>query len=180
MDGIAHLAAHMGWLSTSWSPWVVLAVAMLLGLMVASIVVKIIWVLVGIAGITAGFFLGLFTFGLIAATTGHAANWEMIALGITFAIIGGILSFKWGKQIVVLSTSFLGSYLFMRGWTLIFDGYPSEAELWSNIHHGQHIGITTTFWIFVGVWLVTFIISSTVQFKVMEEHDDLKEHYSKV
>ena len=68
----------------------------------------------------------------------------------------------------------------MRGWTLIFDGYPSEAELWSNISHGQELGITTNFWIFVAIWLVTFIISVAVQFKVMDEHDDLKEHYSKV
>ena len=180
MDGIALLAGYMGWLSTSWSPYVILAVAIMIGLCVAGIVVKAIWILVGIAGITAGFFFGLFIFGLMAASTNHAEHWELIALGIVFAIVGGILSFKWGRQIVVISTSFFGSYLFMRGWTFIFTGYPSESELWSNIKHGQNLGIDSTFWIFVAVWLVSFIISATVQFKVMEEHDDLKEHYSKV
>ena len=133
MDGVAHFAGWMGWLSTTWSPYVVLAVALILGIIAGGIVAKFIWIAVGLSGIIAGGFFGFFIFYLMAATTNHAENWELIALGITFALLGGFLAFKWGKHIVVLGTSFIGSYLFMRGWTLIFDGYPSEAEIWSNI-----------------------------------------------
>ena len=120
MELIVHFAAHMGWLAASWTPWVVLLVAILIGAPIGLIVTRAIWFAVGIVGIVAGCCLGLFLFGIMAASTGHASNWEMV----TFAIIGGIvcgaLSFKWGKEIVILSTSFIGSYMFMRGWTFIF------------------------------------------------------------
>jgi len=180
MDLIVVFAAHMGWLATSWSPWVVLVVAILIGMIVGGIIAKAVWFAVGLVGIVAGCCLGLFLFGIMAASTNHAENWEMIVFAVLGSIIIGILAFKWGKEIVILCTSFIGSYMFMRGWTFIFEGYPSEGEIWSDIQEGHELEITATFWIFFAVWLVSFVISTVIQFKIMDDHDDLKGHYARV
>ena len=180
MDACAHFAGWMGWLTTSWSPYVVLAVAIFLGLLVGNIVARTIWFAVGLLGIVAGFSLGTIIFAIIAATTGYANNWELVGLCTVTAIIGGVVTFKWGKEIVILGTSLVGSYIFMRGWTFIYDGYPHESEIWSNIEHNEELGLSNHFWTFMVIWLVSFVVSATVQFKAMDEHDDLKEHYAKV
>lgn len=180
MQGIAVLAGQLGWLSTSWSPWVVLAVALILGICVGGIVQKKIWFAVGLMGVVAGVFLGLFLFSIMAATTNHAENWEMITFAVVLGIVGGFTHFKWGQQLVVIGTSFIGSYLFMRGLTFIFEGYPAETEIWSDIREGHELEITSNFWIFIGVWVAGFVISMIVQFKAMEDHDELKNHYARV
>ena len=176
---ISVLSAEMGWMEKSWSPWVVLVIAVILGIAAAMIVHKTIWIAVGLAGIVAGFFLGMFLFSLMAASTNHAKHWEMIVFGVALAIVGGVLAFKWGKEMLVISTAFIGSYIFMRGWTFIFDGYPSEGEMWSDMTEGQEFEITSNFWIFVVVWLVTFIVGLIIQWKALENDKRVDEHYQK-
>ena len=180
MDAVAHFAGWMGWLTTSWSPYVVLGVAIFLGLLIGNIVARTVWFAVGLLGIVAGLALGTIIFAIVAASTGHANNWGLLLICAVCGVAGGFVTFKWGREIVVLGTSLVGSYIFMRGWTFIYDGYPHESEIWTNIKHNEDPGFTNMFWAFMAVWFVAFVVSSTVQFKTMEEHDDLKEHYSKV
>ena len=72
MNAIAVLAAHAGWLETSWSPWLVLFIATILGIMIGGIVKAKIWFAVGLMGAVAGFFMGLLLFGIFAAATTKA------------------------------------------------------------------------------------------------------------
>ena len=97
MSGIAHLAAHFGWLATSWSPWVILVAATILGFIAGGIVKRHVWFAVGLMGSVGGFFMGLLLFGLIAATTDFAENWAMIVFACVLAVVGGFLFFKWGQ-----------------------------------------------------------------------------------
>ena len=179
-DAVAHFAGWMEWYTTSWSPYVVAAVAIFLGFLVGNIVARKIWFAVGLLGIVAGLSLGTMIFAIIAATTGYATNWELLLLCIACSFVGGFVTFKWGREVVILATSLVGSYIFMRGWTFIYDGYPHETEIWSNMKHNEDLGLTNAFWGFMAVWLISFVVSATVQFKAMDEHEDLKEHYTKV
>ena len=111
-------------------------------MILGGIIRRYIWIAVGIMGTVAGFFFGIFIHSIIVAATSHEHAWEMVALAIFFAILGGVLSFKWGKEIVILSTSFIGSYLFMRGFTFIFDGYPNEGQMWNDITEGNEIHVS--------------------------------------
>ena len=72
----------------------------------------------------------------------------------------------------MLSTSFVGSYLFMRSWTLFFPGYyPSEAEIIEADFEITNVGI---FWTFIGVFVISFIVSVIFQTKRKEHtHADL-------
>lgn len=126
MDLCAWGAAEMGWLSSSWMPYVVLAVAIILAIIVGSLIRRAIWFAVGLVGIVAGASFGVVLWGTLVVSGLFAGDhpWTLILFGVLFAIIAGVLSFKWGQQMIVLATSMIGSYIFMRGWTLIFEGYP--------------------------------------------------------
>ena len=178
--GVCVFTSEMGWLdSSSWAKWVVLIVAIIIGVLVAEFVRRTIWFAVGIAGVFGGWCLGMLCFSIMAASTNHAEQWEMITFGVVLAIVGGFLSFKFGKEMIVIITAFLGSYIFMRGWTFIFDGYPSEHAMWHYMKDDRHIHFSENFWIFIGVWVVTFIVGLSVQWKALDDHHTVSDHYSK-
>ena len=121
-----------GFADTTTSLIILLVVALLAGILTGVVIRRAIWIGVGLTGIVAGFALGSFIYGCILATTGWKSYWGALAICISLAIVGGILTFTLGKQIIILFTSLIGSYLFTRGITLIADeGYPSEAEIFT-------------------------------------------------
>ena len=77
-------------------------------------------------------------------------------------------------------TAFVGSYLFMRSWTMFFPGnYPSEAEIIGGDFEIESVGI---FWIYIAVLAVSFIGSAFFQVKRAHHiHSELdnykKEHH---
>ena len=126
--------------------WVTCIVGLILGLIAGYFIKTNIWVAVTLVGGVAGFFLGFFIHGIIVATTPHEENWEMILICVILAIIGALLAVKWGREIVVISTSFIGSYLIMRGLSFCFGGYPDENKVWADISEGKEITVETKFW----------------------------------
>ena len=88
--------------------------------------------MLALLGMVAGFFAGSFLFALISGMTGGSWNetWGYWLLTITGAVVGAVLALYLGKVFVQVSTSLIGSYLFMRSWTMFFPGsYPSEEAL---------------------------------------------------
>ena len=64
----------------------------------------------------------------------------MILICAACALIGGVLTFKFGKEIVIFGTSIIGSYMFTDGLTLIFDeDYPNWIEIWAKLDSGDQI-----------------------------------------
>ena len=127
--------------------------------------------MLGLLGLAGGFFSGAFLFAMISGVTGGAwdAEWGYWFLSCISAIAGLVLAFKYGLPLVQISTAFVGSYLFMRSWTLFFPGnYPSEAELVKS--GDEPLEISSIFWVFIGIFIVTFALSLTYQCKKGEEH----------
>ena len=64
-------------------------------------------------------------------------SWESNALlllggyivGILFGILGGFIAWKKGGECVIIITSIIGSILFVRGLSLMVEGYPDEKLL---------------------------------------------------
>lgn len=81
-----------------------------------------------------GFFLLGMNLGMVLALIFHNAILYMIktdppemGLMMEILIVGllaGMLSCCLWRKIVILSTSFLGSYILVRGVSLLFGGYP--------------------------------------------------------
>ena len=59
--------------------------------------------------------------------------------------------------------------MFMRGWTWIFGGYPSEAELIAMFDSEEPIDLESAFWIYIGVFAITFAFAAFFQFVRDEE-----------
>ena len=108
-----------------------------------------------------GFFLGI----AVAELLFSWADSEILALVI--AILGAasmaFLSIRHYDNIVIVATSLLGSYCFVRGFSLFLPGtFPSETSILDEIKNGS---IQYTFYIYVAVCLLLSALGSVYQRK---------------
>ena len=165
------LGLAFGWMNSTGGMVAVFVVGAILGILVGILIKRKIWIMISLLGMTAGFFGGTLLFALISGASGWDAAWGWWVISILSAIIGAFLAYCMGKPVVVFATSFCGSYLFMRAWTLFFPGHwPSEAQLMSDV---SSLEVDSIFWVFVGLFIVTFIVSLVVQKKKDKVHEDL-------
>ena len=138
---IMYFSSIFGWLSKTWSLIVLIIVAVLVGLLLGFVLFKMTAVSIAVLGVFAGIFAGFALYSFILACSGYDALWMLI----TFAAIGGIIfgyfSFRFNKGFLSLCTALLGGYMFMRGWTFYFGGFPSEAEQFSMLVHGEDLDL---------------------------------------
>ena len=145
---IVFVGAFHGCADTLTGLIILLIAALAAGIVGGLLIRRAIWIGVGLTGIVAGFCLGSFLYGCILATTGWQSYWGALAISISLAIVGGILTFTLGKQIIILFTSLIGSYLFTRAITLVADeGYPSEAEIYAKLKNDEPIELDWHFWL---------------------------------
>jgi len=63
----------------------------------------------------------------------------MVIFCIFCAAVGGVLSYFFSKPAILIATSLIGSYSFMRGWSYFFGGYPNEAEIILSLYKNLDI-----------------------------------------
>jgi len=165
-----------GWMTSTGGCLAVCGVALCLGIVMGCLIRRQIWLMVSLLGAVAGFFLGAFVFAVIFAITGWNAIWGFWVIGVSFAGLGFLLSCYTGKNMVLLSTSLIGAYLFMRSWTMFFPGhYPSESELIDDTLANE-LEVDSIFWIFVCVFFTSFMGFACFQKARGEEHEDLYDY----
>jgi len=152
---VCSLALAFGLMTVSTNGVIIFLAAVLLGVFAGVLVRRKIWLMVGLLGFVTGFFSGSLIFALLGSMTGLKANWAYWVVSTIMSIIGCVLACFFGKTIVLLSTSLVGSYMFMRSWTLFFPGhYPSEQQLMDEY---ATIEYDMAFWIFIFIFIVGFI-----------------------
>ena len=162
-----------GLMVTTTGNVVTFILALIVGVLVGMLVRRKIWVMVGLLGLVAGFFSGSLLFALIYSMTGLEAVWLYWVLSVVMCGLGCVAACYLGKTVVLTSTSLVGSYLFMRSWTLFFPGsYPSETEL---VNDYEDLELDSTFWIYIAVFFVAFAGSMTFQCKHAKVHEELEE-----
>lgn len=125
---------------------------------------KSVWTMIGLLGLVSGYFTGAFFFTILASASGWEDEWGYWTLVTFFAIVGCLFAYHYGVPVVMTLTSLVGSYLFMRAWTLFFPGYyPSESQIVSPVKHadGDAFEMTGWFWLFIGIFCVTFAFCMT-------------------
>ena len=70
--------------------------------------------------------LGSYFFAMVLSFCDVRSVWAFEASIVAFAVIGGIVGTVMDYTILY-GTSFIGSYLVVRGLSFIFGGYPSEV-----------------------------------------------------
>lgn len=124
---ICSLALAFGWMTSTTAGVIIFVVALIVGVLAGILVRRKIWLMVGLLGLIAGFFSGSLVFALIGGMTGWKAAWGYWVISVAMAAIGCLAACYAGKAVVLVGTSLVGSYMFMRAWTLFFPGhYPSE------------------------------------------------------
>lgn len=174
---ICSLSLAAGWMSTGLGTGIVFAVAIIVGVIVGMVVRRHIWIMVGLLGLIGGFFSGALIFALIAGMSGWDAVWGYWVFSVLLAVVGCVASCYLGKSVVIGSTALVGSYLFMRSWTLFFPGhYPSEAQIMED---PESIEYTAIFWVFIGIFIASLIGSTVFQCKRKDECDEELDDYYK-
>ena len=130
--------------------------------------------MLGVLGFACGFYSGVFFFSIICWCTNGKWNevWGQYLLAGIFGVTGAIRGIQRGKLIVMIYSSIVGSYLFMRALTLFFPGdYPSEVEL---IHsQGQAaLDMGPLFWLYLAIFLLVNGISLWYQQKYHQKDLD--------
>jgi hypothetical protein len=131
--GALVVCSLLGFMETTTSLGVSIAVSVIVSILSGLFVMKTVWIAVGVLGLVGGFFLGSMIYTIFLAAFGYGALWAMITFSLVFAVGGGFLSFKYSKTVVLVMTSVIGSYAFMRGLSYFGGGFPSEAEIFHNL-----------------------------------------------
>ena len=151
---VCSISLAAGWMSTGLGTGIVFAVALILGVIGGMVIRRNVKAAIGILGGVGGFFSGSIIFALIASFCEWEAAWGFWVISVSMALVGFLISCKFGKGIVLFSTSLIGSYLFMRSWTLFFPGHwPSEAQLMDP----ANLEVDASFWIFFSIFMAGFI-----------------------
>lgn len=117
-----------------WTVWVIGGVGLLLGIITGFFMVKLAKLSIGLLGAWIGFVGGLL---IHQAFLYHSSQqWLFWVVCIGLALVGFVVAFIKYKAIVIVATSFLGSYMLVRGLSLFIGGYPNEFTLISKIRNG--------------------------------------------
>ena len=176
-----NIALSAGWMVSVGGSVATLTVSLVLGIIAGCLVRRQFKVMLCLVGMVAGFFGGTFLFALISGMTGGSWNavWGFWVLACTCAIVGALLACWFGMPLVLVCTSMIGSYLFMRSWTLFFPGsYPSEESLIES-KGADALEMDALFWMYVGIFIVSFIVSLTFQCKLSKQDEELEHHFQK-
>ena len=165
---ICSVSMAAGWMVTTHGTVIVLAVASILGIVGGMLIRRNFKVAVAILGTIGGFFSGSIIFALICSFTNWEALWGYWVISVAMAGVGLLVACKF-ESAIILFTSLIGSYMFMRSWTLFFPGHwPSEAQLMDP----TNLEIGASFWIFFGIFVASFIFSLFFQKNYHEDDSD--------
>ena len=178
---VCSVSLTAGWMAGSVGTGVTCGVALLLGVIAGCVVRRNFKLMLGLLGLIFGFFSGSLLFALISGMTGGEWNaiWGFWVLSVVLAIVGCVAAIYLGMPLVMIATSMVGSYLFMRAWTLFFPGhYPSEAELVESKGE-DYLEMDAVFWVFIGLFGVSFAFSLVYQCKYGKRHQELEDGFNK-
>lgn len=123
--------------SETWE-WVIFGICCLLGIIVGVLLASL--VRFGVAVLTAwgGVCLGLMLYASFVYKIDNSSQVVFWIFVILMGVLGGLLGYFAFNHAVIISTSIIGSYLLIRGFSLFFPGtFPDEALIIEQIKHGQ-------------------------------------------
>lgn len=77
---------------------------------------------------------------------------------------------------IILATSLIGSYFFVRGISFYVGGFPNEYLLTKQLRNGVLVAEPWTFYVYLGGILVATIICAIVQYRALARMDEYEKH----
>merc|ERR1712147_231490 len=112
-----------------------------------------------------GFLLGGIIEGLIIAISSWESFTFYLIVTIACMVIGGIFGWKHGEATKMWLTACVGSYIFMRGLTFFFGGFPSEMEMYNYMVIGDSsdLDFNGLFWMYVCIFVASLFLAVHIQ-----------------
>lgn len=95
---------------------------------------------------------------------------------IGMGIVGGVLGFVLYNHALIISTSIIGSFLFIRGISLYAGGFPNEMLIIEQIKNGQLSEFPGTFWAYFAGFIILTVGMIVVQYKMFNKMDEKDKH----
>jgi hypothetical protein len=116
--------------SPSYKGYIIVAFAVVSGILFGFLVAAIAWVAIVVSGAILGFFLSTFLYTLalyrISSKPSNLLFYNILVIGM---VLGSIAAYEFQSAILIVSCSFTGAYLLIRGVSVFIGGFPSELEL---------------------------------------------------
>jgi len=146
-----------------WVGWVVLGGSCILGLLVGYLTSKIAKIGLFLLGAWLGYVVGLILYGAFLYTINSQVTlWVTVSV---LALVFGGLSFLVYEHAVIFGTSIVGSYMFIRGISLLAGGFPNEYTLIDDIKSGHMSGVGWKFYVYMASMLIAAVVGIIFQEK---------------
>lgn len=158
----------------TWVGWVVLLCSVVAGLICGFLMLKASRLGAAILAGWGGFMVGIALNQTVLYTTHSKATfWTVNCI---LAVVGAIAGFLLFNHAIILSTSFGGSYLFIRGISMYAGGFPNEFELAKQIDSGVTPNVGGWFYLYLGFILAFTVFGSIIQYKMFKNLDEEDKH----
>lgn len=160
----------------AWVGWIVFAVCFILGCIVGLLLAKLSKLGVAIIAGWGGFCLGLILYNSFMYKLDGDKRIVFWIFNISMAIIAGVLSIFLFDHAIIISTSIVGSYAFIRGISLYAGGFPDELDLIKMLEAGDGASIDPRFYGYMAGFLVASIICIILQYRMWNRSKDTHKH----
>ena len=117
-----------------WIGWIILGVGVLIGVLAGWCLLKCVRIGIFLLGAWPGAVCGLLLYNLfLHYIAGSVLLW--VVVGALF-ITGGVIALCLEDHAIIIGTSVLGSYLIVRGLSLVIGEYPNEFTVYDEIDRG--------------------------------------------
>jgi hypothetical protein len=165
--------------TASWVGWLVVSLAILIGLVGGFFLAKYEKVDAALLGAWGGFTLGVLLNETVLYLASSTALYWCINVGL--AVVCAIVGFFAFNQVIMIGTAFVGSYATARGISLYAGGFPNTSVLINQMKAGVVSNVPPVFYAYLTGIAVMTVVAYIVQlkfFKRMEEHQ--KHPYNKL
>ena len=166
--------------TASWVVWVIGAIGLILGIIAGYFMAKLARIGICAIGAWCGVVIGF----LVHETVLYAAEqqWLFWLMIVCLGLVFGLVAFWKYRQVLIFGTAFMGSYLFVRGFSLFFGGYPNEFTLIEKMKNGETDYKHWPFYLYLITILVVTVAGTVVQFKLKKNSDrtDKFDYYTRV
>lgn len=111
----------------NYAVWIILGLWIIIGLVVGYFMVKKRKWGIALMGCFGGVVLGLLITTIVGPALSNAILYYCIIIGC--AIIAFVITLYVEKAVIIVSTSFVGSFMIIRGISMYAGGFPNETEL---------------------------------------------------
>lgn len=156
--------------ATSTTLWVVFFVCLVIGLIMGYLAIAFEKAGFFALGAALGVIVGMILYQGILATflAGHGSAIFYVFCGL-LGLIGGLLSFWIYKDIIIIATSVVGSFIIVRGISVYTGNFPSEIDVANGVQ-----GFSAYTYAYLAVIAIMSIAGIWVQFKNKKEQDDIE------